>query len=242
MFKGNLKCIIVDDEPLARDVIETFISRIESLDLVATCSSAHEAFNILLQHHIDLIFLDIHMPELKGTEFLKGLPLSPMVVFTTAYSDHALEAYNLDVIDYLVKPIEFSRFLKAINKVYKQIKPDEGSALKLSEAPDIEQEKFIYLKIEKKMQKIYLKDILYIESLKNYVKVKIIDREVIAYKRISAIHESLPNKKFLRVHRSFIVSIDYIESFSPVEVEIKGHKIPIGRKYRDMVKTQLGYF
>jgi len=236
----KIQCIIVDDEPLARDIIENFILRIDNLELVTTCSNAYEAFNVLHKNKIDLIFLDIHMPELTGIEFLKDTSPAPLVVFTTAHDAHAIEAYDLDAVDYLLKPIEFSRFLKSINKVYRQL----DSAKKPSIDPGNEDgpSTFIYLKIEKKMQKIYVKDILFIESIKNYIKVTTGDRKIVAHKNISAVMNLLPRTKFLRVHRSFIVGVDYIDSFSPSQIEIKGTKIPVGRKYREEVKHVLGYF
>ncbi|WP_299189073.1 LytTR family DNA-binding domain-containing protein [uncultured Aquimarina sp.] len=239
----KIKCLIVDDEPLAREIIENYISRINHLEHIASCANALEAFNIITDKNIDLIFLDIQMPEVTGIDFLKDLTPSTQVIFTTAYSDYAVDAFNLEAIDYLLKPIEFSRFLKSINKVLKRLDTANNidSTISNTEESDY-QDVFIYLKVEKKMQKIFLKDILYIESLKNYIKVKTSEREIIAYKGISSIESTLPSKKFLRVHRSFIIAIDNIDAFSPTEIEIKGLKIPVGRNYRESVKEILGYF
>lgn len=236
----KISCIIVDDEPLARDVIENYISRIDNIFIIASCKNAFEAFNTLQKHKIDLVFLDIHMPDIKGTDFFNELSQLPSVIFTTAYSNYAVKAYDLGAIDYLVKPIEFPRFLKAINKVYSHLNiNNHETVLNIKEDNT---DNFIYLKTEKKLQKIYFNDILYIESSKNNIKVKIINREIITTKKISEIYNSLPKNKFIRVHRSFIVSIDRIDSFSPVEIEIQEYKIPIGRKYREDVKNVLGYF
>ncbi len=241
--KSKITCIIVDDEPLARDVIETFISRIDGLELIGTCADALEAFNLISKKDIDLVFLDINMPEITGIDFLKDLNPSPKVIFTTAYSNHAVDAFNLEAVDYLLKPIEFSRFLKAVNKVFKELIPIHQKNSKTKpQSYSSYQETFLYLKVEKKMQKVFLKDIQYIESLRNYIKIKMVDRELIAYKSISKIEETLPGKKFLRVHRSFIVGIDFIDSFSPSEIDIKGVKIPVGRNYKETVKDILGYF
>ncbi len=239
---SKITCIIVDDEPLARDIIETYVSRIDHIELVGICSDALEAFNLISKRKVDLIFLDINMPEITGIDFLKDLTPSPKVIFTTAYSNYAVDAFNLDAIDYLLKPIEFSRFLKAVNKVFKETSPTFERALTIENQSTSYEETFIYLKIEKKMQKIFLKDIQYIESLRNYIKIKTLDRELITYKSISKIEETLPGKKFLRVHRSFIIGIDFIDSFSPSEVDIKGIKIPVGRNYKETVKEILGYF
>lgn len=241
MHKEKIKCIVVDDEPLARDIMENFISRVDVLHHISSCASAYEAFNVLQKNIIDIIFLDVYMPELTGLDFLRDLTPKPLVIFTTAYSNHALEAYNLDAIDYLLKPIEFSRFLKAVGKAVNHLKPFNGNKIG-KEITTVQPDSFIYLKVEKKIQKIYLKNILYIESLKNYVKIKSIKREIIAHKTISSVMENLPPKQFLRVHRSFIVAIDQIDAFSPVEIEIKGAKIPIGRKFKETVKSYLGYY
>ncbi|WP_298315633.1 LytTR family DNA-binding domain-containing protein [uncultured Aquimarina sp.] len=240
----RIKCLIVDDEPLAREIIENYISRIDHLELIASCANALEAFNIISDKSIDLIFLDIQMPDLTGIDFLKDLNPSPKVIFTTAYSNYAVDAFNLEAIDYLLKPIEFSRFLKSVNKVLKLYK-STSALLELSNSNEAEtnyQDLFIYLKVEKKMQKIFLKNILFIESLKNYIKIKTCDREIIAYKSISNIESVLPSTHFLRVHRSFIIGIDHIDAFSTTEIELKGIKIPVGRNYKASIKEKLGYF
>ena len=230
----KIKCLIVDDEPLAREIIENYIARIDQLELVKSCANALEAFHSITNSDIDLIFLDIQMPNLTGIDFLKDIQPTPNVIFTTAYSDYAVDAFNLEAIDYLLKPIEFSRFLKAINKILKLSKNDTTQT-NISETHNPNGSSdynttFIYLKVEKQMQKIFLKDILYIESLKNYIKVKTLEREVIAYKSISHMESILPTSKFLRVHRSFMIAIDHIDSFSTSEIELKGLKIPVGKK------------
>ncbi len=243
-MNSKIKCLIVDDEPLAREIIENYISRISHLELIASCANALEAFNIIADSNIDLIFLDIQMPELTGIDFLKDLTPAPKVIFTTAYSDYAVDAFNLEAIDYLLKPIEFSRFLKSINKTLNLLKTSTNKIISPSNDTNETnyRDVFIYLKVEKKMQKIFLKDVLYIESQKNYIRVKTIDREITAYKSISSIENILPSTRFLRVHRSFIVGIDYIDAFSTTEIELKGIKIPVGRNYKTSVKEILGYF
>jgi len=233
--------MIVDDEPLALDVLETFIDRLENLELVCRCSNAVEAYNCLQTQKIDLLFLDIQMPKLTGIDFLRSLPQPPKVIFTTAYRDYALEGYELNAVDYLLKPIAFDRFLKAVAKIMPQEQPESAAvatpmatpATSTSEAAY--KEAFIYLKADKKMVKVMLADILYIESLKDYIRVKTADREIISYQKISFLEEKLPTDKFLRIHRSFIVALDKIQAFSATAVDIGKAEIPIGRFYKNEV-------
>ncbi|MEL6634516.1 MAG: LytTR family DNA-binding domain-containing protein [Bacteroidota bacterium] len=235
----SLRCIIVDDEPLALDVLESYIEKIDGLEMVARLDNAVDAFNFLNRHTIDLLFLDIQMPKLTGIELLKNISHKPKVIFTTAYRDYALQGYELDVVDYLLKPISFDRFLRAVNKVY-QINQSKQEQVTQYLAPDVQPyaESFIYLKSDKKMVKVLLKEILYIESLKDYVRVFSPDKSVTAYQRISYMEEKLPEDKFIRIHRSFIISLDKVEAYSAGFVEIAGKEIPIGRNYRsEVLKT-----
>ncbi len=232
----KLKCLIVDDEPLALDILENYIARLENVELVARCENAVEAFNYLKQKKVDILFLDIQMPKLTGIDFLKSINNPPHVIFTTAYREYALEGYELNALDYLLKPISFDRFLKAINKVYEinasQKQPtDLINSLNAMPISNYD-ESFMYLKEDKKMVRILLKDILYIESLKDYVRVKTKQKEVIAYQKISYLEEKLPVERFIRIHRSFIIALDKIEVFSSTEVEVAGKTIPIGRNYK----------
>ncbi|GAA4275837.1 LytR/AlgR family response regulator transcription factor [Aquimarina mytili] len=240
--KDKITCLVIDDEPLARDILVNYISRVDHLQLIACCANALEAFNLIAKKNIDLLFLDIEMPEITGTDFLKQLNNPPKVIFTTAYSNYAVDAFSLEASDYLLKPIEFPRFLKSIHKILKELTPVNAPLVNFDEDASSYQDAFIYLKVEKKMQKVFLREIHYIESIRNYIKIKTIDREIVALKSISNIEETLPGKKFLRVHRSFIVGMDFIDSFSPSEIDIKGVKIPVGRNYKDTVKEVLGYF
>src|SRR5690606_27404839 len=182
----KLRCLIVDDEPLALDVLETFVERLENLELVCRCNNAVEAYNCLQTEHIDLMFLDIQMPKLTGIDFVKSIPNPPKVIFTTAYRDYAVDSYELNAVDYLLKPISFDRFLKAVAKVT----PAEPKAATLPATgsspsePDYK-DAFIYLKADKKMVKVMLSDILYIESLKDYIRVKTETKEIISYQKIS---------------------------------------------------------
>lgn len=231
-----LKCVIVDDEPLAIEVIESHLKKLDDIEIVATCANAIKAFDVLQKNNIDLLFLDIQMPRLTGIEFLKSINNPPNVILTTAYRDYALDGYDLDVVDYLLKPISFERFLKAMGKVYQR---RDHSSLNPEITPS-EPEPFIFLKSDKKKVKILLKDITYIESLKDYVRVKTFQREIISYQKISNLENLLPSERFIRIHRSFIISLDKVEAFSSSRVELPGKVIPIGRIYKNQVMAKLG--
>ncbi len=229
-----MNCIIVDDEPLAREVLESFVGRIDGLELLASCDNAIKAFDILKKEKVDLIFLDIQMPKLNGIDFLKVLDPIPKVIFTTAYREYAIESYELNVVDYLLKPISFQRFLMAVNKAMN----GGGKALEDQKPPLDELRSdtpYIFLKADRKMVKVYLKDILYIESLKDYVRIKLPQKDVISLQKISFLEQKLPEDCFIRIHRSFIVPIKKIEAFSNNVIEIGGTELPIGRNYKDKV-------
>lgn len=230
-----IKCIIVDDEPLAIEVVESYINRISDFEIVAKCKNAMTAFEILQKEKVDLIFLDIQMPKLTGLDFVKSLKNPPKIILTTAYRDYALEGFELDVIDYLLKPISFERFLKAVSKVYDvktSSEQDENMAI-------TESEQYIYLKADKKMVKVRLHEILYIESLKDYVRVRTSNKDVITHQKISYLEEKLPEECFMRIHRSFIVATRKIETYSATSIEVPGHELPIGRMYKDQVLERL---
>lgn len=233
----KLKCLVIDDEPLAREVITSHIQKIDGLELVAECDNALKAFEWLKKEPIDLLFLDIQMPKLTGIEFIKVLNPNAQIIFTTAYREYALESYELNVADYLLKPISFNRFLKAVNKVL-QVQQEEPQPAQEPDALRTD-EPHIFLKADRKMVKVYLKDILYIESLKDYVRIKLQGKEVISLQKISFLEEKLPEDCFMRVHRSFIVPLKKIEAFSNNAIEVNGVEIPIGRNYKDKVLEQL---
>lgn len=240
----TIRCMIVDDEPLALDVLENYIDKLDNLELVARVDNAIDAFNQLSREPVDLLFLDIQMPKLTGIDLLKNMTHPPRVIFTTAYRDYALAGYELDVIDYLLKPISFDRFLRAVNKVYHIAAPKgAGGDFSTSDSSrrnqQAYQEAFLYLKADKKMVKILLKDILYIESLKDYVRVKTVEKSVTAYQRISFMEEKLPEDRFLRIHRSYIVAKDKVDAFSNNAVEVREMELPIGRNYRNEVLNAL---
>lgn len=232
----SLKCLIVDDEPLAIEILQSYVERVDSLDLVATCSNAVQAFDVLKKEKVDLLFLDIQMPKLTGIEFLKALSPIPSVIFTTAYREYAVESYELNVVDYLLKPIAFDRFLMAINKVV-----ENG----ISATPDlpgpvgefgVDSDPFLFLKVDRKMVKVYLKEITYIESLKDYVRVKTEDgKELVSLQKISYLEKKLPSDCFVRTHKSYIISVKKISAYTNSSIEVGGTEIPIGRSYKSEV-------
>ncbi|MEQ9423937.1 MAG: response regulator transcription factor [Cyclobacteriaceae bacterium] len=233
----NIKCIIIDDEPLAIEVIESHVNKVDNLEHVGSFRNAIKAFDFIQQNEVDLIFLDIQMPKLTGIEFLKTLSNPPKVIFTTAYRDYALEGFELEVVDYLLKPIAFERFLKAVSRVF-EISHEENKTNSFS-ITSTDDEAFVYFKVDKRMVKIRLNDILVIESIKDYVKVKTAEKEIVTHQQISYLEHKLPEDKFLRIHRSFIVAIDKIDAFSATEVEINKKYVPIGRNYKNEVIEKL---
>lgn len=229
------KCIIVEDEPIAAEVLEDYISQIPFLELKATCSDAIYAMETLQKDDIDLIFLDIHLPKLKGFDFVKTLKNPPSIIITSAYQEYALKGYELNVTDYLLKPIEFNRFLMAVNKLNK--KENHEPADKPGFPNDREH---LFFNVSKKLVKIYLDEILYIESLREYIRITTREKNILTKMQLGEIEEMLPKNCFLRVHRSFIVSKPKIDAFSPAKVEISGKTLPIGRNYKELVIANLG--
>ncbi len=228
-----LKCLIVDDEPMARDVIRRYIEQIPSLSLVGEFGNAIDATLFIQGNPVDMIFLDIRMPQLTGTDFVRSLRNVPKIIFTTAHKEYAHEGFELDVIDYLLKPIRFDRFLRAVNKVFpkQQYETEDkmvgaGRDMKFASP-------FIYVKADRKMVKILVDDILYIESAKDYVKLFTTHSTIITRQTISSVEAMLSENKFFRIHRSYIVSLDKIHSFTSEMVEIGNIELPIGRLYRN---------
>jgi DNA-binding LytR/AlgR family response regulator len=229
-----MKCIIVDDEPLAIEILESYVSKVEQLTLTGSFRNAVSAFTFLQQHAVDLIFLDIQMPKLSGIDFLKTLKNPPRVILTTAFRDYAIEGFDLEVADYLLKPIPFERFLKAVAKVLHQPASSPLQAPAKTDAAD----NYVYFKVDKKMVKTRMADILYIESIKDYVKVRTADKEIVTQQKISYLEESLPREQFIRIHRSFIVNREKIDAYSATDIEIGKFHIPIGRNYKtDVMKV-----
>lgn len=224
-------CLAVDDEPPALEVLKKYIGSVQSLELAATCSDAVEALNFLQHRLVDLIFLDIKMPELLGTDFVRTLKNPPKVIFTTAYRKFAVEGFELDAVDYLLKPISFERFLKAVNKTLDLTVP----ILTPKEHSKVGKQDFIYIRVERKIVKVSTDDIYYIEALKDYVKIVITGRTFTTKQTISSLEETLPLDRFVRIHRSFIVAIQRIDAFTREIIEIAQRQLPISRMYRQGV-------
>jgi len=236
----KINCIIADDEALAREVIESHIQKIERLQLAAVCSNGIEVFNKLKSKPADLLFLDIQMPQLTGIELLRTLKNPPAVIITTAYREFAIEGYELNVIDYLLKPVSFERFLKAIDK-YELLTNPAQAKIALSEVSmkADDSKAFIYIKSDKRMVRVMLRELLYIEGLKDYLKVHTIAGSIITYQTLTYFEEKLSNDHFMRVHRSYIVSLDHISAYSTTQIEIDKLSIPIGFSYAKDVLRKL---
>ena len=234
----RIRTLIVDDEPHAIEVLEKYLAQFNQMELVGKCSDAIQAFQLLQQKPVDLMVLDIKMPGIKGTDLLRSLKNPPRVIFTTAYSEYALEGFELNAVDYLLKPISFERFLRAVDKIYQLAESKPRSVITL-EAPVSDHETFIYLKVERKTVKVNVNDILWIESLRDYVKVVIKDQVYITRQKISILEEMLPENRFVRIHRSFIVALAKIDSFYSYSIEVAGHELPIGRNYKQDVQKKL---
>lgn len=225
-----IQCLIVEDEPLAAELLKSYIGKVPDLNLVAHCDSAVAAFGVLQRQQIELMFLDIRMPRLTGLELLKSLKNPPPVILTTAYRDYAVESYDYDVLDYLVKPIQFDRFLKAIGKYYQR---QTTQAPVQTPVPDTFEQAYLFFRVDREQQKVWLKDILYIEGLGDYVKVFTAAGPMVTYERLSYLEEKLPEEHFLRVHKSYIIATGQVQSFSGSEVKVAGKRIPVGRMYKD---------
>jgi DNA-binding LytR/AlgR family response regulator len=220
-----LSCIIVEDEPLATDVMVEYVKRVPFLQLKATCGDAISALDVIHCEPVDLIFLDIHLPGLKGLDFIKVLKDPPAIILTTAYHQYAIEGYELNVVDYLLKPIEFKRFVEAVNKARARKTGDHRET--------------IAIQSDKKTVVIALEDILFIESQKEYIRIHTTTSAYVTKYALSRIEEELGTKQFMRVHRSFIVSIPKIKAFSGHDIELQGKSIPIGGNYREHVSMRL---
>lgn len=229
------RCIIVDDEPLAIEVIKNHLGHFDDMEVVAECKNAIEAGNEIRKQPVDLVFLDIQMPKITGFEFLASLNNPPKIIITTAFRNYAIKSYEFEIIDYLLKPIPFPRFLKAINKFHKTKNDQKQTKIIAKEKNDT----FIYVNEEKNIHKIYLKDILFIESYREYIKIHTEQKTVSTKVQISKIAEKLPDEKFMRIHKSFIVPIEKISSFNARSVNIGKTELPIGRTYKERVIDKL---
>ncbi len=233
----KVKCLLVDDEPLALRVLENHIEKIHWLDIAGTCQNPVDAYDILQSKKIDLLFLDIQMPELSGLDFLRTLTHPPQVIFTTAYRQFAADAYDLDGLDYLIKPIALPRFIRAVNKYLERTGAEK--VLPVIPVNQLERRSF-FIKKGQEMIRIYIDEILYFESLKDYLQIILTDQKFIYKAKISDMEEELLDDQFLRIHKSYLVNTSKIRSFSPTEITIEGFRLPIGRSYKNLVQKKLG--
>ena len=230
----KMRCLLVDDEAPAIEVLTNYIQATPGLEIAGTCKHALEAFGFLQNHKVDIIFLDIQMPQLDGISFAKTLNQSPKIIFTTAFKDFAFDAFEINAVDYLLKPYSFERFLKAIQKIQNTSGEIENESIK-----DSLTEKFLFFRADRKMFKIPIDDILYIESIKDYVKVITKDKSVITKQTMASLEDMLPKKNFFRIHRSFFVSLRAIESYNNQSVYIGKQELPIGPLYRNELIEKL---
>ncbi|MEO7463397.1 MAG: LytTR family DNA-binding domain-containing protein, partial [Ferruginibacter sp.] len=233
----KLRCLLIDDEPPALKVLQSHISQINGLEVVGMCRNAVEAMDVLYHKSVDVMFLDIKMPKIIGTEFLRNLSHPPKVIFVTAYREYAVEGFELDAVDYLVKPVSFERFLKAIDRLRRN--PDQHAPAEVN-MYETNPNAFVYLKADRSMHKVFINEILYIESWKDYVKVFFTNAKPLLVKQpISAIENLLSEHKFIRVHRSYIVSLNKISGYNQASVQLDSNEIPIGRLFKQTVMERL---
>jgi len=238
---NKINCLIVDDEELARNLVENYVNRLPHLNIVGKCANPFEAMQALQEDRVDLIFLDIQMPELTGIEFLKTLSQKPMVIFTTAYKEYAMQGYELDVVDYLLKPFRFERFLQAVNKASKQIKtltPNEGNNVAASSTEE-KQKDYILVKSDYKVFRLFYKDIYYIESMREYVAYHTAEGRTLSLGSLKKLESELPLEQFMRIHKSYIANKTKIKALEGNMVHLGETKLPIGASYKDEVLKQV---
>ena len=232
----KVRCLIVDDEPVARDIVSAFVSKIDNLELVSVCKNASDALTIINKEAIDLLFLDINMPEITGMSLAKSIHHKTKIIFTTAYREYAIEGFDLQAVDYLLKPISFDRFLQAVQKYF-----DLHTSKKIIEKTlqETQKENSFFVRSDRKMVKVRFDEIRYIESLSDYIKIFTNDKTIVTRETISNIESKLPSSLFLRTHRSYIVSLDRISSYTNEYVELDKKAIPISRSYKENVIKKL---
>ncbi len=230
----SISCLIIDDEIIAREIIAVHLSKISNINVIASCSNALEAFNWINTHDIDLVFLDINMPEISGISFAKSINKDIKIIFTTAYRDYAVEGFELKAVDYLLKPIAFERLLKAVNTYFETLPNLENQIPIHTETND-----FIFVRSDRKMIKIDFDAIVYIESYSDYLKIHLENKTIVTRETISAIEAKLPKHKFMRIHRSYIISIAHINSFTNEHITIVNKALPISRSYKKEVLKHL---
>ncbi len=233
------KCIIIDDEPLAIEALTALLEKFPDMDIVETCRDSFQAFEVLQKKKVDLMFLDIQMPEVTGLSFVKSLQRPPKVILTTAYRQYALEAFDLDVVDYLLKPISLERLMKAINKYYKLADSGE-QLLKPKETTGETVSDHIFVRADRKHVKVFFQDILYIEGLKDYVRIVTLNGNILPKLSLNQLETDLSENNFLRIHRSYIINLSKVTAFTSRFVEIDKWELPIGGSYRNMVLNLLG--
>jgi two-component system LytT family response regulator len=238
MMAKTVNCIVVDDEPVAREVLETHLAKIDHIHVVASCKNAIEAFQAINTHPVDLVFLDINMPDISGLSFAKSTSGNLKIIFTTAYRDYAVDGFDLKAVDYLLKPISFERLLQGINKYLEEndpVLPENTGEFQM------EKEDSIFVRADRKMVKVNFKDILFIESLGDYIRIRLEDHRVLTTREtLSNIEARLPQSDFIRTHRSFVISLQRIETFTSETIGIGKYEIPISRSFRDGILKRLG--
>lgn len=227
MTEAKLNCLIVDDEEVAREVMASYISKVPYLELKASCENAIDAHEVMTQEEVDLVFLDIEMPGLSGIDFLKTVAHKPHVIICSANKDYAVEGFDLDVDDFILKPVTFERFLKAVGKIRSEEKPIELN------------EDYFYVNENKRMVRIDMSNIIYIESLRDYVRIVTTQKKVITHQHLSDFESKLPSDRFMRIHRSIIVAIDKIQSFTSSLIDVGEKELPVGRNYKEEVQNKL---
>ncbi|MFC2107163.1 LytR/AlgR family response regulator transcription factor [Bacteroidota bacterium] len=230
----RINCIAIDDEPLALEKMVNYISKLDYLDLIAEFDNGLDALNYLKDHEVDLLFLDIQMADLTGIQLIEIMQNPPKIILTTAYSEYALKGYELDVVDYLLKPISFDRFLKAVEKVYKQISNQVPEVKQLNHSDDQKDKEFIFIKADYKLHKVRFDEILYIEGMKDYLRVHTDSKKLMTLTSFNKLEKFLPDEKFIRIHRSYIISLDKVEQIEKQHVKIGEVSIPISDSYKEL--------
>jgi DNA-binding LytR/AlgR family response regulator len=230
--EGHIRCIVVDDEPLAIDVLRSLLEKFDYIEIIAECRDSFQAFEVLKKNEIDLMFLDIHMPELSGLDFLRSLQSPPAVILTTAHREFALEAFELDVVDYLLKPISGARLLKALDKYNKTHQPIEQAK---AESPS----GYIMVRADRKSRKVSFDDIDFIESIKDYIRIHSGPEKIMTRMTLTETESKLPSSVFLRVHRSYIVNMNKVTAITSHDIEIGRMEIPIGENYRETLEKYM---
>ncbi|WP_165023521.1 LytR/AlgR family response regulator transcription factor [Dysgonomonas sp. ZJ279] len=220
----KIKCVITDDEPMARKGLRGYIEKIDFLTLIGECEDAVQLNTMLKTQQVDLIFLDIEMPEMTGLELLSNLTNPPKVIIVSAYEQYALKGYEFDVVDYLLKPVSFDRFLKSVNRVHDLLQTEQK-----------EENEYIFVKSDKQLKKILFKDILFIESMENYVVIQTVSSKEVVYTTLKQLYESLPQDIFQQIHRSYIVNINQVDAIDGNQLNVKSYKIPVARNFRDEI-------